>query len=65
MIAYQALTESRATSGPMEACTMYTALAWGFVAFTAAMVMGVLWLAWLDRQDRRAAARRTPPRTSN
>jgi hypothetical protein len=29
---------------------MYTALAWGFVAFTAAMVMGVLWLAWLDRQ---------------
>ena len=44
---------------------MYTALAWGFVAFTAVMVMGVLWLAWLDRQGRRAVARRAPPRTSN
>ena len=61
MIAYQALTESRATSGPRSSCTMYTALAWGFVAFTAAM----LWLAWLDRQERRAVARRTPPRTSS
>jgi hypothetical protein len=29
--------------------TLYTALAWGFVAFTALLCLGVLWLWWLER----------------
>ena len=41
---------------------MYTALAWGFVAFTAFMVTGALWLAWLDR---RAVARHAPSQISS
>ncbi len=40
---------------------MYTALAWGFVVFTAFMVAGALWLAWLNG---RAVSRRAPQQTS-
>jgi hypothetical protein len=27
---------------------MFIALAWGFVGGTAALVVGLLWLAWLE-----------------
>jgi hypothetical protein len=34
-----------------ELCTSTPHLLWGVVAFTAVMVMGMLWLAWLEKQD--------------
>ena len=46
----------------------FDALAWGFVGFTALLVMGVLWLWWEQSRDvARDVARqkKTPPKISN
>jgi hypothetical protein len=34
-----------------ELCTSTPHLLWEVVAFTAVMVMGMLWLAWPEKQD--------------
>jgi hypothetical protein len=29
----------------------FDVLAWGFIAFVALVVIGLLWLSWLNRRD--------------
>jgi hypothetical protein len=33
--------------------SVYTALAWGFVTFTGLLVLGLLWLGFLESRSRR------------
>jgi len=35
----------------VSAMSIYLVLAWGFVAFTALLVLGVLWLWWLEHTE--------------
>jgi hypothetical protein len=47
------IAPSRADGASM----FYDVLAWGFIAFVALLVIGLLWLSWLNRCDEGDAKR--------
>ena len=44
---------------------MFTVLAWGFVAFTTLLVMGVLYLWWEESSEVARSEKLAPPKSLN